>query len=115
MAREARRMFVTSWGDELVAVRAGEMRKIDRIAVEETGPCLLQMMKNAGRSMAALGYCQLERHSVAKRVIHRTENRGIRALSFLAWRLNGQESAQVDGTLRRPLAQQYQEGGADAG
>ena len=60
MAREARRMFVTSWGDELVAVSAAEMRKIDRIAVEETGPSLLQMMKNAGRSMAALRYCQLQ-------------------------------------------------------
>jgi len=30
------------------------MREVDRIAVEETGPTLLQMMENAGRSLAAL-------------------------------------------------------------
>lgn len=35
------------------AVTADEMREIDRIAVGQTGPNLLQMMENAGRSLAA--------------------------------------------------------------
>lgn len=54
MESEVERRFVTSGGVGLVAVSAAEMREIDRIAVEETGPSLLQMMENAGRSMAAL-------------------------------------------------------------
>ncbi|MEO8036343.1 MAG: NAD(P)H-hydrate epimerase [Acidobacteriota bacterium] len=36
------------------AVTAEQMREIDRIAVEETGPNLFQMMENAGRSLAEL-------------------------------------------------------------
>ena len=36
------------------ALTSREMREIDRLAVEETGPALLQMMENAGRSMAVL-------------------------------------------------------------
>jgi len=46
--------FVTLIGDEVAALTQAEMREIDRIAVEETGPGLLQMMENAGRSMAIL-------------------------------------------------------------
>ena len=46
--------FVTPLGDEMEAVSSDAMREIDRIAVTETGPSLLQMMENAGRSMAVL-------------------------------------------------------------
>jgi NAD(P)H-hydrate epimerase len=38
----------------MAAVSGTEMREIDRIAMEETGPGLAQMMENAGRSMAVL-------------------------------------------------------------
>lgn len=34
------------------------MRELDRIAVEETGPNLWQMMENAGRSLAEFLICQ---------------------------------------------------------
>lgn len=34
------------------AVTAAEMREVDRVAVEETGPALLGMMENAGRGLA---------------------------------------------------------------
>lgn len=44
--------FVTAGGVVLPAVTADEMREIDRIAIEETGPNLYQMMENAGRSLA---------------------------------------------------------------
>ncbi len=46
--------FVTDDGTPVPAVTAEQMRDVDRIAVEETGPALLQMMENAGRSLAEL-------------------------------------------------------------
>ena len=46
--------FVTSLGDAVAALTRAEMQEIDRISVEETGPGLLQMAENAGRSMAIL-------------------------------------------------------------
>ena len=45
--------FVTADGVVLPAVTADEMREIDRIAIEETGPNLYQMMENAGRNLAS--------------------------------------------------------------
>jgi len=45
--------FRTADGRSVPAVTADEMRAVDRIAVEETGPELLQMMENAGRTLAA--------------------------------------------------------------
>jgi NAD(P)H-hydrate epimerase len=46
--------FFTHDGLELPAVTADQMREIDRIAIEETGPNLWQMMENAGRNLALL-------------------------------------------------------------
>jgi NAD(P)H-hydrate epimerase len=46
--------FVTEDGIEVPSVTAAEMREIDRIAVEETGPNLFQMMENPGRGLAKL-------------------------------------------------------------
>lgn len=50
----ARKRFVTLGGQAMLAVTRSEMREIDRIAVEETGPSLAQMMENAGRSLTVL-------------------------------------------------------------
>jgi NAD(P)H-hydrate epimerase len=44
--------FVTEEGLAVPAVTATQMREIDRIAIEETGPNLFQMMENAGRALA---------------------------------------------------------------
>lgn len=44
--------FRTDDGVELVAVTAEEMREVDRVAVDEFGLGVLQMMENAGRSLA---------------------------------------------------------------
>lgn len=44
--------FVTDEGVVVPAVTADQMREIDRIAIEETGPNLFQMMENAGRNLA---------------------------------------------------------------
>ncbi len=46
--------FFTENGIEVPAVTANQMREIDRIAMEETGPNLYQMMENAGRNLASL-------------------------------------------------------------
>jgi NAD(P)H-hydrate epimerase len=45
--------FTTDDGRPVPAVTTAEMREIDRIAVEEVGPELLQMMENAGRTLAS--------------------------------------------------------------
>ena len=44
--------YTTPSGVEVCAVTSEQMREIDRIAVEETGPNLYQMMENAGRTLA---------------------------------------------------------------
>lgn len=46
------REFQTADGQSVTAVTAAEMREIDRVAVEEFGVTLLQMMENAGRNLA---------------------------------------------------------------
>ena len=46
--------YVTGSGVEVPAVTADQMREVDRIAIEETGPNLYQMMENAGRNLASM-------------------------------------------------------------
>ncbi len=48
-----RSCFTTAGGRPVPAVSVEEMREIDRIAVEETGPGLLQMMEHAGHELAS--------------------------------------------------------------
>ncbi|MCZ6776649.1 MAG: NAD(P)H-hydrate epimerase [Ignavibacteria bacterium] len=44
--------FDTDTGIEVPAITTDQMREVDRIAIEETGPNLFQMMENAGRNLA---------------------------------------------------------------
>lgn len=46
--------FYTDTGKQVPAVTADEMREVDRMAMEETGPNLYQMMENAGRDLTLL-------------------------------------------------------------
>jgi ABC-type uncharacterized transport system auxiliary subunit len=46
--------FFTPAGIEAPAGTTDQMREIDRIAMEETGPNLFQMMENAGRNLAEM-------------------------------------------------------------
>jgi NAD(P)H-hydrate epimerase len=46
-------LFWTSEGMPIPAVTAEQMREVDRIAVEDFGLGILQMMENAGRNLAA--------------------------------------------------------------
>ena len=45
-------LFEDASGRPVPAVTEDVMREVDRVAVEETGPNLLQMMENAGRGLA---------------------------------------------------------------
>jgi NAD(P)H-hydrate epimerase len=45
-------LFQTADGRSVTAVTAAEMGEVDRVAVEEVGVRLLQMMENAGRTVA---------------------------------------------------------------
>lgn len=47
-------MFQTIDGKQIHAVDESQMREVDRIAVEEFGLSILQMMENAGRNLALL-------------------------------------------------------------
>ena len=44
--------WITDTGVRVPAVTEAQMREVDRIAIEETGPNLFQMMENAGRNLA---------------------------------------------------------------
>jgi NAD(P)H-hydrate epimerase len=61
--------FITRSGREIMAVTADQMGEIDRIALEETGPNLFQMMENAGRSLAELILERLASRWRAARII----------------------------------------------
>ncbi len=55
------RNFFTEAGVVVPAVSTEQMIEIDRVAVEKTGPSLLQMMENAGRNLAELALHTLGR------------------------------------------------------
>ncbi len=44
--------YLTDTGIEVPAVTTEQMIEVDRVAIEDTGPNLLQMMENAGRNLA---------------------------------------------------------------
>ena len=46
--------FLTESGLVVPAVTTPQMREVDRVAIEEVGPNLYQMMENAGRNLASL-------------------------------------------------------------
>jgi hypothetical protein len=51
--------FTTEDSIAVPAVTAVQMRELDRIAIEETGPSLYQMMENAGRTLAEFSLAKL--------------------------------------------------------
>lgn len=51
---KATKYYISEDGIKVPAVTREQMKEIDRIAIEETGPNLYQMMENAGRNLAEL-------------------------------------------------------------
>ena len=73
MAVEA---FRTTAGARVPAVTAAQMAEIDRIALEEIGPNLYQMMENAGRNLAMAVLERLGTHRKDVIVLAGTGNNG---------------------------------------
>ncbi|MGB3051568.1 MAG: NAD(P)H-hydrate epimerase [Polyangiales bacterium] len=46
--------FTTDLGVRIPAITTEQMREVDRVAIEEVGPNLYQMMENAGRNLAVM-------------------------------------------------------------
>lgn len=61
--------FRTDTGLVVPAVTTEQMREVDRIAVEETGPNLYQMMENAGRNLAAVALEMLLEGGTESRIL----------------------------------------------
>jgi NAD(P)H-hydrate epimerase len=62
MAMKSIMKFITTTGIEIPSVTAKQMMEIDRIAMQETGPNLYQMMENAGRNLCMLTIEKLGRN-----------------------------------------------------
>lgn len=60
--------FIDDRGHAVPAVDASEMLEVDRIAIEETGPNLYQMMENAGRNLAMVARSMLGDEWAAKTI-----------------------------------------------
>ena len=61
--------FITKDGLIVPAVTKEQMFEVDRIAVEETGPNLYQMMENAGRNLALTSIESFLKKSLGKRIM----------------------------------------------
>ena len=63
-------VFSSDTGIEIPAVTADQMREVDRITIDETGPNLYQMMENAGRNLALCAIDMLgERWQTSKIIV----------------------------------------------
>jgi NAD(P)H-hydrate epimerase len=65
----ARTQFATLEGQPVPAISVDEMREVDRVAVEETGPSLLQMMEHAGLELALAALSMLGARWVSARIV----------------------------------------------
>ena len=61
--------FLTNTGLIVPAVTKEQMMEVDKIAVEETGPNLFQMMENAGRNLALTSIELILKRSLGKRIM----------------------------------------------
>src|SRR5665811_2180449 len=61
--------FRTPTGLVVPAITTDQMREVDRVAVEEVGPNLYQMMENAGRSLAEMCAQSLGERWAEKRIV----------------------------------------------
>lgn len=61
--------FRTDRGVVVPAVTTEQMREVDRIAIEQTGPNLYQMMENAGRTLGSVALEMLGEGSAESRIL----------------------------------------------
>lgn len=114
MSTPSRPIFRTDEGVAVPGVSVQEMREIDRIAIEDTGPTLLQMMEHAGLNLALLAIDILGPKWQRRRVIvlsgsgtnggggvcaaRHLANRGVDVLTVMA-----EAPSRADGALGQQL------------
>ncbi|HET7855939.1 MAG TPA: NAD(P)H-hydrate epimerase [Gaiellaceae bacterium] len=91
--------------DEVPWLSVEQMREVDRIAVEETGVLLEQMMENAGRSLAAVARLLLGGSIGGKRVLVLAGPGGNGGGGLVAARHLAAAGAAVSVALDRPAAE----------
>jgi len=91
--------------DELPWLSVEQMREVDRIAVEEAGMLLEQMMENAGRSLAAVARHMLGGSAPGKRVMVLAGPGGNGGGGLVAARHLAAAGAAVSVALERPSAE----------
>jgi NAD(P)H-hydrate epimerase len=99
-----REAFCTEDGILVPAVTAAQMREVDRVAVEETGPNLFQMMENAGRSLAATAIEMLGARSQEARILVLAGKGGNGGGGICAARHLANRGIQVALCMAEPLA-----------
>jgi len=62
-------VFTTPSGTQVPAITTAQMREVDRVAVDEYGPNLYQMMENAGRNLAELCVHELGHGWTRQRIV----------------------------------------------
>jgi NAD(P)H-hydrate epimerase len=91
--------------DELPWLSVEQMREVDRIAVEQAGMLLEQMMENAGRSLAAVARQMLGGSTAGKHVVVLAGPGGNGGGGLVAARHLAAAGAAVTVTLERPSSE----------
>jgi len=94
--------FFTDSNKKVPALTTAQMREVDRIAIEETGPNLFQMMENAGRNLAEMALERLGRDWQTARVVVLAGTGGNGGGGITAARHLGNRGAQVELCLAVP-------------
>ena len=97
-----RTQFATVEGQPVPAVSVNEMREVDRVAVEETGPSLLQMMEHAGLELALASLAMLGESWASARIVVLAGNGGNGGGGICAARQLASRGASVLAVLGRP-------------
>lgn len=94
--------FFTDSKKKVPALTTAQMREVDRIAIEETGPNLFQMMENAGRNLAEMAVERLGRDWQKARVVVLAGTGGKGGGGITAARHLANRGAQVELCLAVP-------------
>ena len=104
MSARTRLQFWTVDGRAVPAVTVDEMREVDRVAVEETGPSLLQMMEHAGLELALAALDMLGERWAGSRVVVLAGSGGNGGGGLCAARHLASRGVRVLAVLGRPAA-----------
>jgi NAD(P)H-hydrate epimerase len=94
--------FFTDSNNKVPALTTAQMREVDRVAMQETGPNLFQMMENAGRNLAEMALERLGRDWQKARVIVLAGTGGNGGGGITAARHLANRGAQVELCLAVP-------------